>query len=359
MKIAYIAHWDVSRESGVLKKIESQMRAWINEGNEVKLFAASPRCELSEEMRDLPVDIVKSGRARNHVFRTRILTIHALSWNPDMVYLRFAMNYPSLGSLMAYVPTFLEINTDDMMEYKLSFPKLLYVYHLLTREGVLRKAHGMIFATHEIASRYGRYNKPGLVIGNGIDLNRYHRISAPQNPSPRIIFLGNPRPPPWHGVDKIIFLASNFPKWRFDVVGIDLEDVRVKIPSNVMFHGQCSYADYRRVLVLADVAIGTLSLHKMNMNEASPLKVREYLAHGLPIIIGYCDTDFPEPQPYILELPNTPNNVAENISLIEQFVHQWRGKRVRHDVISHLHVGVKERLRLSFFREVLSRADTG
>lgn len=40
------------------------------------------------------------------------------------------------------------------------------------------------------------------------------------------------------------------------------------------------------------VCIGTLALHRKNMTEASPLKTREYLAHGFPVIIGYKDTAF-------------------------------------------------------------------
>ena len=68
----------------------------------------------------------------------------------------------------------------------------------------------------------------------------------------------------------------------------------------------------------ADVAIGTLSLHTKQMEEACPLKVREYLAWGLPVIIGYKDTEFPAPDTaFLLQLPNNPTNVHDHLDQID------------------------------------------
>jgi hypothetical protein len=89
------------------------------------------------------------------------------------------------------------------------------------------------------------------------------------------------------------------------------------------------------------------------MNEACPLKVREYLAYGLPIIIGYSDTDFLERPDFILTLPNHENNVNESLSEIEKFVLKWKGKRVPRDMITHIDICEKEKQRLSFFQSVI------
>jgi hypothetical protein len=45
------------------------------------------------------------------------------------------------------------------------------------------------------------------------------------------------------------------------------------------------------------------------MSEASPLKSREYLALGLPVIGAYEDTDIPPDDPVYLQLPNRPGAV--------------------------------------------------
>jgi hypothetical protein len=42
---------------------------------------------------------------------------------------------------------------------------------------------------------------------------------------------------------------------------------------------------------MADMGIGTLALHRINLKEGSVLKVREYYARGLPFIYGYEDSD--------------------------------------------------------------------
>lgn len=85
-----------------------------------------------------------------------------------------------------------------------------------------------------------------------------------------------------------------------------------------------------------------------------PASTREYLAYGIPTIIGYDETDFPSPKEFLLELPCTPENVREHAQDIEQFVQTMRGKRVPRTSIAHLDVRVKEGDRLAFFEEVVA-----
>jgi len=357
MRIAYIVHWDLSRESGVLKKIVSQMRAWIHQGQEARLFALSPSAKIWEGMDGLPVDLVLRGKTLTLFFKAEILVRRVMTWKPDLVYLRFSTYYPSLEALMTVIPTFLELNTDDISESKLTYPKYKYLYHRLTRERILRKAYGMIPVTHEIADKFSRYQKPMLVVANGVDLSQYPPLPAPKNPSPRLIFVGTPGHL-WHGIDKILWLATRFTGWHFDLIGVEPKEAALYggLSSNVRAHGLQNHTQYREILAGADVAIGTLSLHRTGMNEASPLKVREYLACGIPTVIGYRDTDFPQPVPYLLQLPNTPDNVVKHASTIEQFVEAWRGKRVPRSELAHLSVGFKEKEKVLFFRKVLGRA---
>jgi hypothetical protein len=91
------------------------------------------------------------------------------------------------------------------------------------------------------------------------------------------------------------------------------------------------------------------------MQEACPLKVREYLAYGLPVIIGCKDTDFTESAPFILRLPNSEDNIETSLSAIESFVSKWKGKRVPREAIAHLDLEVKESQRVKFFEDVLRR----
>ena len=48
------------------------------------------------------------------------------------------------------------------------------------------------------------------------------------------------------------------------------------------------------------------------MSEATPLKVRDYLMHGLPVLIAHDDTDFPGERPwYVLQIPNSEGTIED------------------------------------------------
>ena len=96
-----------------------------------------------------------------------------------------------------------------------------------------------------------------------------------------------------------------------------------------------------------DIAIGTLALHRKKMEEASPLKVREYVAYGLPVIIGYIDIDLNNEE-FILNIGNYEENVVESIDAIVKFIESWKNKVIDLD-ISRIDMNKKEKQRLKFF----------
>ena len=106
----------------------------------------------------------------------------------------------------------------------------------------------------------------------------------------------------------------------------------------------------------ADVAIGTLALHRKQMDEACPLKVRRYLEFGLPVLLGYRDTDLDSLDAWwLLRLPNTESNVLSSLQEIESFVQGVRGRRVPREAVESVVSAVaKESARLAFFEEVVS-----
>jgi hypothetical protein len=87
------------------------------------------------------------------------------------------------------------------------------------------------------------------------------------------------------------------------------------------------------------------------MEEASPLKVREALAYGLPVILAYQDTDFLDARvDFLLQIPNTEENVYENATAIRAFAYAMQGHRVDRDFIQpRIDQSIKEKARLDFF----------
>ena len=127
------------------------------------------------------------------------------------------------------------------------------------------------------------------------------------------------------------------------------------LPPNVTSHNELGRDELTTVLSESDVAFGTLALHRNSMHEACPLKTRHYLAHGLPVVIGYDDTDFLDLEPwYLLRLPNTESNVSESVESIRAFIRRGRDERVgRSEIAERIDLAPKEKRRLAFMRALL------
>ena len=357
MRIAYVARWDISHESGILKKIVAQIQSWVVAGHEVHLFAFSPGSSVWTGMQGIPLTAFHQDNLSSRLLSRAAVQRPVLEWRPDVIYLRWSTYYPAWEALVNRVATVVELNGDDVTENRLSLPYPLYAVHRLTRGRLLQRARGFVSVTRELAEspRYAVYEKPTVVIGNGVEIARYRVLPAPANPKPRLVFLGY-SDCAWHGLDKLRTLALSNPDWHIDVVGSPADGDKGHSAPNLHFHGHLARTEYEPLLLLADAALSTLALHRKGMDEASPLKTREYLAYGLPTIIGYDDTDFPNGHPLMLRLPNTPNNVASRIDEIRAFVEKARGKRVERNSIQHLDVAEKEHARLGFLASMVAGA---
>lgn len=354
MKIAYLVFGGVNSENGIIKKICSQIRVWQSSCHEAKLFAMSRSEKLYDGLAGLPMESVKGFTKLSRLLKSHRLIKQVIDWKPDIVYIRLEMNWPGLGILLKRVPCIFELNTYDIGEVKhWGCPNIQRYYYLMTRRRLLKRARGVVAVTHEIGDKYAEFAKPTLVLGNGIDLSRHPELEGPNNPVPRLVFIGTPRYP-WHGIDKILLLADHFKGWHFDLIGISPDEVKlIPVPENVSMYGYLEHTQYQKIMARADVALGTLALHRNSMDEACTLKVREYLACGIPTIIGYKETDFPKPVSWLLQIPNSPDNVSSSLSVIEKFVHESIGKRVPRKEIQNLDVAFKEKSRLEFMERIL------
>jgi hypothetical protein len=360
LRIAYVVGWPGGHHTGPFKKVVEQSAAWRAFGHEVGLFVLT-ESPHADEWSQLPGVQQVTCRAPGvaALFRQKErLVSSVLRWGPDVAYHRYALPYPGMLRMARRLPLVLEINTDDLAEYDLLSP-LKGKVNRLTRGQVLRRVAGLVVTTRELAQSpiFARYARPSLVLANGISLASVHPSPAPENSGPRLVFLGQPGCP-WHGLDKLAALARARPGWHLDVVGPDRSEVPDP-PTNLAVHGSLSVEQYRPILARADIGVGTLALHRKNMDEASPLKVREYLATGLPVITGYRDTDFPGAPPFLLQLPNTEDNVTSHLAELDAFVDAWQGRRVPRDRLTHLDSLHKESARLAFFSRVAELAGAG
>jgi len=357
VKIAYLLSHDISKNDGVTKKILGQIEEWIKEGNEVEIYAFMPQ---KGETILKKANQFEYGGALNLRLKIHDELLASLNnFNPDIVYYRYDTWNRTLSKILDRYKVVTELNTYDLGEFWLLFKKqktlksfLRYIAYKLLRSRVLSKVAGIISVTKEIAEHptNTKYNKPTVYIPNGIDLEKYSTIKTIDNNSERIglFFIGTPNQP-WHGVDIIEMMSLKMPEYDFHIVGIDGEST-----NNLLYHGYLQKEEYLRVLKKCHLCIGSLALYRNEMDEACPLKVREYLAYGYPVIIGYNDTafinkNFPGWVKYIdtstkLDLEDISNFISKNSNFI-----------IKPDYItSYLSSKILESKRLDFFKEVIN-----
>lgn len=349
IRIASLVHGVGGRETGVRRLILDQAAAWSNldPGVEVGLFV---RCEAGTEdawRSDPHVVAVRASRlgiAGRFVAR-ELLALDLARWRPDVIYLRHSTVSPSLFFLAIAFPTVVGGDLDDLDELRIR-SSLRYWYMRITRDALLRRARRIVVVTSEIARNPAitRVGLPVTMLPNSIDLDDYPELPAPHNTSPRLVFLGSPHLA-WSGVDKIARLASHIPSWHFDLIGPGPDEIP-GAPPNIVTHGPLGRDAYLPIMAQADVAIGPLALHRKGLSESSALKVAEYLAYGIPVILGNAEAAFPGGAPFLLQLPNTEDNVDASIDEIRAFVEDWRGRRIAREAVAAVDTHVVERGRL-------------
>lgn len=361
MRIAYISlHWPRTVSSGVGKKIIRHINAWRAAGHEVELFMHTAQRALDAPLISGRV-FVYDERGRLKGEWKRISAVNQLlravkSYAPDLIYLRYGMYVFPIHNLSRIAPFIEEMNTNDIHQH--ARLGLVYsLYNRITRGWIIQRASGLICMSDEIArdASNARFQKPTLVLGDSIDLENITPLSAPKNDQPHLVFIGSPDSP-WQGVDKLASFASRFRDISIHLIGYDRVDGHSSLSPNLHLHGYLDKTQYTKILAGMDCAIGSLALHRIQLNESSPLKTRECLAYGLPMVLPYKDTDLDDLDcDFLLKIPNKEDNIHTHGETIREFAYRMRGVRADRGVLKdRIDSTRKEELRLKFFEEIVS-----
>jgi hypothetical protein len=362
MRIAYVSlHWPRTISSGVGKKITRQIGAWRAAGHEVDLFMHTVHRQLDAPLIPGKTFLYRSGGMAGEW--QRISAVHQLLkavqfYHPNIIYLRYGMYVYPIHRLANVAPLVEELNTNDLSQHE-RLGSLYDLYNRSTRGLILKRTSGLICMSNELARSPSNaaFRKPTLVIGDSIDLDNIPPLPAPQNIQPRVVFIGSPDSP-WQGVDKLIALASRFPDISIHLIGYDQIDGYTSLPDNLHLYGYLDKMQYTKILRTMDCAISSLALHRIHLTESSPLKTRECLALGLPIVLPYKDTDLDHLNcKFLLKIPNKEDNIQTHGEAIRDFAYQMRGQRADREILAGLiDSKYKEQKRLSFFSEILQTA---
>lgn len=112
----------------------------------------------------------------------------------------------------------------------------------------------------------------------------------------------------WHGLDRLLQAIAETDSPMDDVLihligelsdaqKAQINDLGSKA-SLFRVHGTLAQKDYRELMALADVGLGSMAMDRQNLTEGATLKVREMLASGLAVYSGHKDTALPESFPF-------------------------------------------------------------
>ncbi|MEE9296512.1 MAG: glycosyltransferase [Phycisphaerae bacterium] len=139
------------------------------------------------------------------------------------------------------------------------------------------------------------------LIRHGVDVEHFARALNPRVPPPQEV-ADLPRPivgffgliHHWIDIDLIAAVAKRLPQMHFVLIGHVVADVRALRPlPNVSLLGRKPYRDLPAYCAAFDVAILPFKGTELTRN-ANPIKLREYLAAGLPVV----STPLPEVSRY-------------------------------------------------------------
>ena len=368
MRIAYILTWNLCLRDGVTSKIGKQVEAWQSMGHEVEVFCAS---SLSTEA-PFPANIFRRGRIWDNpkaVF-SNCKTYNDLcnavrTFKPDVNYLRWEFFKPSLARLMRKIPTVIELNAIYKSEFRSRaktsmVDRVRYLYNLMTSSRFERCAAGFVGVTQEIIDYQGAESLgvPSIAIPNSTNLTGKEPVpfEAGHGALPRVVYMiGSDNP--WHGVDDFLLFAEQTKgHLEFDLVA-GFEISGASLPNNVSWHYSLDNQGFQNIFKKASCGFGTVGLHTKDMDEACPLKVRDYLSAGLPVVLPYLDTaflgrDIPE---WVHFVPNAAGGILTAKDSIIEFVKKMKGRRIPlKEVAPYVGSDYWELKRIDFLQDVLS-----
>jgi len=346
-RIALVLPFALSPDDSVGVKVRRTVRVWNDLGAVGRVFVMGDPGSWD------PATVSVSPLRRGELWRqisVRRLTATVRDWGADVVYTRFSHYAPYFHEQLRFVPTCMEVNTDVVRELPL-WSRRAAMHHRIFGDRADSNVDGYVFLTAELKRRDRRAgSRPACVIANGVDLDSLPSAPAPANTRPRVLFVAGTASP-WQGEDKVYRLAQLRPDLDIDLVGP--RGVASQPPSNLRLWGLLTTSALREVAAEADIALGTLALHRKGMDEACPLKLREYLALGVPSVVAHSDPDIDHLDvPWLLRVPNRADNVESFADAIGTFAHEMRGVRVPREQVAHLDLHQKEPVRLDFLEHL-------
>jgi glycosyltransferase involved in cell wall biosynthesis len=158
-------------------------------------------------------------------------------------------------------------------------------------EQLCRRADLVIVTADKLFESKSRFNPHTYLVRHGVDFTHFRRALDPSTKVPEEL-ANLPRPvigfhgliADWVDIEMLAHIAEAFSEGSLVLVGKTTTDVSLlaRLP-NVHLLGRKPYAELPVYCKGFDVALNPFRMNELTLN-SNPLKVREYLAAGLPVV---------------------------------------------------------------------------
>jgi len=373
MRIVYLSYVPLDDRTGIPEKIA----AWANamrQYAEVQVLAVDTRpgagaVTAPDQWRMIRPSTELGGRlARLSSGATLLPELYRVlvQTRASLIYLRHPLYRPGLPSILSRIaPYVMEVNGIPYRELMLQGRSAVALVDRLLGRGLFRRAAGYVGVTREsIEYARSRAVKPGIVIGNGVDCDTVSFLPPSDRNDGRIhlAFVGSPST--YDGLDR---LFEGLLRAARHAVGVVLHLVgpgwgnspllsQVARYAEVKLYGYVPPGQLPEILRMVDVGVGPLGVHRKGLHEASSLKVRRYLAHGIPVVMASRDPDIEGRLPFVcwVEASDTPLVIEDLITFARAARNHDVRAEARRFAETRLSYKVKAAQFYTFFRRVLS-----
>lgn len=303
----------------------------------------------------------------------------------DKIIIRYPLANKNLLSLVKEFPNriWFEHNTKEIEELKNNFKKLTFRdwLYILSRfyitdvkenwkflkneytyfKHIIPLAAGGIGVTNEICEYETKRSNGSYtckLVGNGIIVENINKkIHMPFDKKNLNLIMMCTTANDWHGTDRLIEGLRQYngeTNIKITLVGNFTSKVKslinkYKLNERIILLPLKHDAELNTLLNNAHIGIGSLGMHRMGLKEGSVLKVKEYMAIGMPFIIGHEEIDLinkPEFEPFYFKAPanNTPIDLVALVDFAKSvFSIENLEDKIRNFALENIDMKVKMR----------------
>jgi hypothetical protein len=269
MKLYFLFPWDFRHEQGILKKTRMQLKLWADSG--------------------LSAQVVFRSSGEFFVLDDKLVEAQPITFEElcrRAIVLRY--QWPSLWAIKLIFRTQCVLDIHAFASDEESKNLFEMLYGLLAQRFVNKRVKGAMFVSPDLAGRrLFRSISHKSVCPNGSSITSKPERSLRQRD--RVVYsISNSHA--WQGLDRLVDLAELTPSITYILlVPSNRICAGLDTPQNLKVVVCTTDSDYENQLGLACVGLGTLAAESSGRTSFSPLKTRDYLALGLPVVLPYDD----------------------------------------------------------------------